>query len=86
MHILETMREYQNVSGHHVSMVERSGIFGRAYKLTNAASAKDQSTNLPILSGVRVLELGQLIQGPLQGSCFGCVTVFALLLLRDALK
>ena len=37
---------------------------------TTDASPKDQSTSLP-LSGVRVLELGQLIAGPFSGQFLG---------------
>ncbi len=38
-------------------------------------SPSDKTSNLP-LSGVRVLELGQLIAGPFTGQLLGCVAVF----------
>lgn len=46
------------------------------------ATEKDKSSsNLP-LSGVRVLELGQLIAGPFAGQLLGCVVAFSAPLAR----
>jgi hypothetical protein len=39
------------------------------------SSPSDKTSNLP-LSGVRVLELGQLIAGPFTGQLLGCVVAF----------
>jgi hypothetical protein len=39
------------------------------------SSPSDKTSSLP-LSGVRVLELGQLIAGPFTGQLLGCVTAF----------
>lgn len=40
------------------------------------SSPKDKSSDLP-LSGVRVLELGQLIAGPFAGQLLGYVAAFS---------
>lgn len=44
-------------------------------KDSSSSSPSDKSSNLP-LSGVRVLELGQLIAGPFTGQLLGCVVRF----------
>lgn len=49
---------------------------GGVVKRATDSSSKDKSSNLP-LSGVRVLELGQLIAGPFAGQLLGCVAGFS---------
>ena len=49
---------------------------GDVFVRATDSSPSDKTSNLP-LSGVRVLELGQLIAGPFTGQLLGCVAAFS---------
>jgi len=62
-------QSYRTVTGFH--------IIGNGDTATRATGSlpNGKTSNLP-LSGVRVLELGQLIAGPFTGQLLGCVVAF----------